>query len=82
MNMLPNILTPIEAAKALHIGRTTMYRLLKENQIKSLKIGRKILIPAKCLEEFIATSADLCYDSDCKMAGNPSVTRKEQNLCK
>lgn len=26
---LPDILTPAETAKVLHIGRTTMYRLLK-----------------------------------------------------
>lgn len=44
MDTLPDILTPADTAKVLHIGRTTMYRLLKEKQIKSFQIGRKILI--------------------------------------
>lgn len=74
---LPDILTPAETAKVLHIGRTTMYRLLKEKQIKSFQIGRKVLIPKKYLQEFIAISAELCYNSDCKMVGNPPVAGKE-----
>lgn len=74
---LPDILTPAETAKVLHIGRTTMYRLLKEKQIKSFQIGRKILIPKKYLQEFIANSAEVCYNSDCKMVGNPPVAGKE-----
>lgn len=77
MNTLPDILTPAEAAKALHIGRTTMYRLLSEKQIKSFQIGRKILISNKYLQEFIANSAEVSYNSECKMVGNPPVAGKE-----
>ena len=74
---LPDILTPAETAKVLHIGRTTMYRLLKEKQIKSFQIGRKILIPKKFLLEFVAKSAELWYNNECKMVGNLPVARKE-----
>lgn len=76
MNTLPDILIPAEAAKALHIGRTTMYRLLSKKQIKSFKIGRKILIPKKFLQEFVANSAELCYNNECKMVGNLSCCEK------
>lgn len=73
---LPDILTPAETAKVLHIGRTTMYRLLKEKQMKSFQIGRKILIPKKFLQEFIANSAKLCYNTDSQMVGNLSRCEK------
>lgn len=74
---LPDILTPAETAKVLHIGRTTMYRLLKEKQIKSFQIGRKILIPKNFLQEFVAKSAELWYNNECKMVGNLPVAGKE-----
>lgn len=76
MNTLPDILTPAEAAKALHIGRTTIYRLLKEKQVKSFQIGRKILIPSKYLEEFVANQADICYNMNSQMVGNLSRCEK------
>lgn len=76
MNTLPDILTPAEAAKALHIGRTTMYRLLKAKQIKCFQIGRKILIPKEYLKEFVANSTELCYNTDSQMVGNLSRCEK------
>ena len=76
MNTLSDILTPAEAAKALHIGRTTMYRLLKEKQIKSFQIGRKILIPVKYLEKYIENQADICYNVGSQMVGNLSRCEK------
>lgn len=77
MNTTPDILTPAEAAQALHIGRTTMYRLLREKQIKSFQIGRKILVPRKYLEEFVANSTEVWYNKGCKMVGNLPVAGKE-----
>ena len=35
---IPDVLTPMEAAKVLHIGRSTIYKLLSEGEIKSFKI--------------------------------------------
>lgn len=76
----PDVLTPIEAANALRIGRTTMYRLLSEKQIKSFQIGRKILIPKEYLREFVAKSSELCYNSDSQMVGNPSRCEKGETI--
>lgn len=80
MNTLPDILTPAEAAKVLHIGRTTMYRLLKEKQIKSFQIGRKILIPAKYLEKYIENKADICYNIGSQMVGNLPRCEKGETI--
>lgn len=77
---LPDILTPTEAAKALRVGRTTMYRLLSEKRIKSFQIGRKILIPKRHLREFVANSTELCYNTDSQMVGNLSRCEKGETI--
>ncbi len=58
------VLTVQEAAATLRVGRTTMYRLIKSGAINSIKIGRKILIPAIYLQRFIEERSNLCYNQD------------------
>lgn len=59
-----DVLTVQEAATTLRIGRTTMYRLIKSGAINSIKIGKKILIPAIYLQRFIEERSNLCYNQD------------------
>jgi excisionase family DNA binding protein len=42
-----------EAAASLGIGRTLLYKLIGERQIKSQKIGKRHVITAKELEDFL-----------------------------
>lgn len=49
----PDVLTVMEVAQILKVGRTTMYRLVRDGKVKHLKIGRKVLIPMKYLRNFI-----------------------------
>jgi len=56
----PDLLTVEEARKALKIGKSTMYRLLKEGVIKHLHTGRAIKIPKRYLIDFIETE---CYNN-------------------
>jgi excisionase family DNA binding protein len=46
------LLTVEEAAQRLSIGRTTMYALLKEGHINSVRIGRRRRIPAEALTAY------------------------------
>ncbi len=48
-----DVLTVVEACEALHIGKNTLYDYLKKGIIKSVKIGKKYLIPKICLIDFI-----------------------------
>lgn len=41
----PDVVTPEDLQKMLHIGRNSVYKLLCENLIKSIKIGKKYIIP-------------------------------------
>ena len=48
------LLTPVEAAKALGIGRSKVYELLQAGQLKSVRIGSCRRIPLDALHELLA----------------------------
>jgi len=48
------LLTVEEAAQCLSLGRTTLYALLKDGQITSVRIGRLRRIPVEALESYTA----------------------------
>lgn len=55
-------LTPLahqipEACARVGIGRTMMYQLIKEGQIKPIKVGRRTLIPETELQKLVAGQA-------------------------
>lgn len=74
----PDILTVMEAAEISQIGRTMMYRFIKDGRIKHLKIGKKILIPRVYLQDFLANHVGKCYN-DIQMAGNPTPVVEERS---
>ena len=43
------VLTPIETAKLLRIGRGTVYEQIRCGAIPSIRMGRKILVPRAAL---------------------------------
>lgn len=52
-DVLPLALTVDEAAKALRVGRNTVYNLVRAGRIRSVRIGRKIRIPREALYEYL-----------------------------
>lgn len=55
----PTLLTVSQVQTILHISRTTAYKMIQSNEIKSLRIGRSIRIPKDCIVDYIRTS---CYN--------------------
>lgn len=47
------LLTPLEAAQALGVGRDTLYRLMARRAISSVKIGWARRIPIHALETYV-----------------------------
>lgn len=43
-----------ESCSTLSIGRTVLFDLLRRGEITSVKIGRRRLIPASSLDEYVA----------------------------
>lgn len=50
--------TPDEAAKATGLGKTTIYRLLKEGRLKRVKVGRSTIIPRSSLLALLGEAGD------------------------
>lgn len=57
---IPDILTVAQLQEILCVGRKAAYDLIHEKKIKSIKIGRSIRIPKRCLLDFIENS---CYNA-------------------
>ncbi len=52
------LLTPEEVAEALHVGRCTVYDLIRTNQLRSIKIGKLRRVPVGAVHEYVARMAD------------------------
>lgn len=52
----PLTLTVDEAAALLRIGRGSAYALVRSGRLRSIKIGRRILIPASAIEDFLRSA--------------------------
>ncbi len=48
------LLTIVEAARALSIGRTTMYELIGAGEIDVVHIGRAVRVPVSELDAFVS----------------------------
>jgi excisionase family DNA binding protein len=48
------LLTMVEAARVLSVGRTTMYELVGAGEIEVLHIGRAVRVPTAELHAFVA----------------------------
>jgi excisionase family DNA binding protein len=47
------LLSVEEAAQRLGIGRDKFYKMISSREITSVKVGRRRLIPARALEDFV-----------------------------
>lgn len=54
----PLLVSVRDAATLLGVGRDATYRLIHEGQIRTIRIGRKILVPRSELVEFCERTAE------------------------
>ena len=47
------LLTVDEAAERLRVSRWTLYNLIRSNQLRTVKIGRRRLVPFAALAEYV-----------------------------
>lgn len=53
-----DVLTVVDLMSILHTGRTLTYKMLNDGTIKSVRAGRRYIIPKKYLEEFLDASTN------------------------
>ena len=51
------VMTVEETAAYLRIGRSHAYEMVRTSQIPSIKLGRKILIPRRALEQMLTEAS-------------------------
>jgi len=56
---MTDILTAVEAAAELRVSKKAVYRLLSAGKLKSVRVGKKYLIPRALLLDFLNVS---CYN--------------------
>jgi excisionase family DNA binding protein len=49
----PTVLTVVEVAKILRIGKISAYQAIERGEVPSIRIGRRILIPRFALEQLL-----------------------------
>lgn len=48
-----DVVTVEDVMQMLHIGRSAVYKLLNEEKIKTVRIGKKFIIPKRSIIEFV-----------------------------
>ncbi len=54
----PDVLTVPDVVRLLQFGKNTVYSLIKEGRIGSIKQGKKIIVPKVCLVEFLTNAGN------------------------
>lgn len=44
-----------EAAAALRLSRSALYELIRSSQLRTVKVGRRRLVPVAALEDYVAS---------------------------
>lgn len=52
----PDVVTPDDLQTMLKIGRNSVYNLLKNNLIQSIRVGKKYIIPKVNVIDFLKTA--------------------------
>lgn len=68
---LPDVLTVDQLIDFLPLGRSKIYDLVKSNVIKSVRVGRKYIIPKKFLLDFLFGNF---YNEDTHLTIEPTNT--------
>ena len=72
----PDVMTIEDLQRALGVGRSTAYRLIRSNRIRCIRIGKSIRIPKQLLVDYVLQS---CYNKPVAM-GNLSCQNKEDYI--
>ena len=54
----PDVLTVPDVIRLLRMGKNTVYKLLREGAIGSIKQGKRIIVPKVCLVEFLTNAGN------------------------
>src|SRR5437773_447284 len=53
----PDVLTIVEASKLLRLGRNLTYSLVREGRLRTVRVGRRLLVPRAAVEALLEGAA-------------------------
>jgi excisionase family DNA binding protein len=54
--VIPPVLYRVdEAAEALRVSRSVVYELIRSDQLRTVKVGRRRLVPVEALAEYVGS---------------------------
>ena len=56
-NEYPDVVTIDDLQSMLHLGRNAAYKLLRDGNIKTIKFGKKYIIPKTSVIQFLNTAS-------------------------
>ncbi|SEG91096.1 DNA binding domain-containing protein, excisionase family [Thermomonospora echinospora] len=59
MNENERVLTLDEAAALLRLSRWSLYNLIRSNRLRTIKVGRRRIVPAAAIDEFLGESLEV-----------------------
>ncbi|WP_204884404.1 helix-turn-helix domain-containing protein [Pseudoflavonifractor phocaeensis] len=59
------VFTVREAAKILHLGLNKCYELVRCKRLRSIRVGKKIIIPKAAISEFLNETDDIPAYAGC-----------------
>lgn len=48
-----DVVTVDDVTKMLKLSKVTVYKLLKSGKIRTIKVGKRYIIPKRCVSEFL-----------------------------
>jgi excisionase family DNA binding protein len=58
VRVVPVVYRVEEAAKALRVSRSAIYELIRSGQLRTVKQGRRRLVPVSALKEYVDQALD------------------------
>lgn len=56
---MPTVLTIAEVCDILKVSRTTVYRIIKEKELKAIKVRKTVRVKACDLEEYLSSYGEV-----------------------
>lgn len=59
----PEVMTVLEAAKVLRLGKNKTYDLINSGRLSSIKVGGKTIIPKMCIVSFLTDTKNYQFSA-------------------
>ena len=59
----PEVMTVIEAAKVLRLGKNKTYDLINSGRLSSIRVGGKTIVPKMCIVAFLTDTKNYQFNA-------------------